>query len=1270
MTIPAGNLTANPSFETNTSSWDPTGTSTVTREAATDARVGSYVAKLTKGSGTGTYTLDDLPSTVSSAQAGYTYTAKVYVKAGTGANGDPVTLEIRHWTGAAGSSIVDYEPQTANITSSGWTAIEVSYPALSSGGEIDFRVIRSGAVAAGEEIFIDAVTMTKTPGAPPAPSVTATDPVSPANNANPKIKGTAQAGSTVNVFTNSSCTGSPVATGTAAAFASPGIPVTVADYSPTTFYATASNAGGTSACSSAGPTYTAQSVTVPAGSLTANPSFETNTSSWDPTGTSTVTRQAATDARIGSYVAKLTKGAGTGTYTLDDLPSTVSSAQSGYSYTAKVYVKAGTGANGDPVTLEIRHWTGAAGSSIVDYEGQTTNITSSGWTAIEVTYVAPSNGGEIDFRVIRSGSVATGEEIFIDAVTMTKTAPPATPPAPTVSTTDPASPANNTNPKIKGTAQAGSTVNLFTNSSCTGSPVATGTAAAFASPGIPVTVADYTPTTYYATATNGPTSPCSSAGPTYTAQSVTIPAGNLTANPSFETNTSSWDPTGTSTVTRQAAADARIGSYVAKLTKGAGTGTYTLDDLPSTVSSAQAAYSYTAKVYVKAGTGANGDPVTLEIRHWTGAAGSSIVDYEGQTTNVTSSGWTAIEVTYVAPSSGGEIDFRVIRSGSVTTGEEIFVDAVTMTATAPVATPPAPTVSTTDPVAPANNTNPKIKGTAQAGSTVNLYTNATCTSSVAATGTAAAFSSPGLPVTVSDFTTTTFWATATAGANTSACSTTSAIYRAQSGEVPAGNLTANPSFESGTTGWESGVSITQVSGAAAHGLHNLRISAPSATGPFSFNDDGNTVASTTDGTTYTGRAWVKGEGNTVGLEVRIGLREWAPGDTYVDGNEEPVTLTSNWQPVEVEYEASATGNALDITVLRPDPGATGSAQAFQADAVSLTAGDGPDEELIASDTGSVESPLGFWGRITCEDDSRAQRIIPTSPDTDDPHPTATGSSQVGTGYRRLSVRDGDADDDPNVWDVTDERCELGRNWNHSSDPGDGIEAPGPTVFYQEGDHMITWVSLRLPSTFMLSPPEWQNVVQMKQTQPYDDDADGPGGLNNSDILGLFASDGDWLFRHSNGETTGPYTSPCPGADPGICWTAPAQQNTWTRFRFDVVYSHDPDVGEFQIAADLNGDFDYVDANESSATFEGSTLKSEAGCPNEPPTPCGKLDDIGYGDPIPSHLRAGIYHCAGWPGSPTPQPDNSCAAGTDPWQCGTNPGCQIEVDNVQVVRVND
>jgi hypothetical protein len=85
---------------------------------------------------------------------------------------------------------------------------------------------------------------------PAAPQLTSTDPGSPGSSGTPRIRGAAEAGSTVRVYAGSNCTGTPVATGSAAKLGSPGIPVEVAEGVTAAFSATATDAAdNTSTCS-------------------------------------------------------------------------------------------------------------------------------------------------------------------------------------------------------------------------------------------------------------------------------------------------------------------------------------------------------------------------------------------------------------------------------------------------------------------------------------------------------------------------------------------------------------------------------------------------------------------------------------------------------------------------------------------------------------------------------------------------------------------------------------------------------------------------------------------------------------------------------------------------------------------------------------------------------------------------------------------------------------------------------------------------------------
>jgi hypothetical protein len=84
--------------------------------------------------------------------------------------------------------------------------------------------------------------------APAAPAFSAVSPASPANYNFPYLIGSADPEATVSIYAGAGCTGSPVASGNGAAFAAPGIQVSVADNSETGFYAKATIAGFASTC--------------------------------------------------------------------------------------------------------------------------------------------------------------------------------------------------------------------------------------------------------------------------------------------------------------------------------------------------------------------------------------------------------------------------------------------------------------------------------------------------------------------------------------------------------------------------------------------------------------------------------------------------------------------------------------------------------------------------------------------------------------------------------------------------------------------------------------------------------------------------------------------------------------------------------------------------------------------------------------------------------------------------------------------------------------
>lgn len=131
-----------------------------------------------------------------------------------------------------------------------------------------------------------------------------------------------------------------------------------------------------------------------------------------------------------------------------------------------------------------------------------------------------------DNKIVLAGYADMGPPEYLDydfAVIRYRPNGDTTPPAaPSLTGTDPASPANDNSPAVRGTAEAGSRVRIYANAACTGDVAGSDSAGGDGSFSVPVTVADNTTTTFHATATDpaGNTSPCSSTSVTYVEQST------------------------------------------------------------------------------------------------------------------------------------------------------------------------------------------------------------------------------------------------------------------------------------------------------------------------------------------------------------------------------------------------------------------------------------------------------------------------------------------------------------------------------------------------------------------------------------------------------------------------------------------------------------------------------------------------------------------------------------------------------------------------------
>jgi hypothetical protein len=303
--------------------------------------------------------------------------------------------------------------------------------------------------------------------APAAPTVSATDPVSPSSNNQPKVKGTAEAASTVDLYTAADCSGTPLASGPAADFNGAGIEIDVPDNSSTKVYATATDAAGNaSACSTSFVEYVEDSVAEPPVLAGTDPASPSNRNDPKVKGT----------AEDGSTVSLFTSADCSGLAVATGSAADFSAA--GLTVTVA-----------DNSTTVFR-------ATITDAAGNTSTCSTTSATYVEDS-IAP--------------------------------APPA------VAAVLPEGPANDNTPEVIGGAEAGSTVSIHSGD-CSGTPVGSGSAAQFAAEGVTAAVADNSTTVFRATATDaaGNTSACSATSVSYVEDS-TAPDTRVTFAPAGKT---------------------------------------------------------------------------------------------------------------------------------------------------------------------------------------------------------------------------------------------------------------------------------------------------------------------------------------------------------------------------------------------------------------------------------------------------------------------------------------------------------------------------------------------------------------------------------------------------------------------------------------------------------------------------------------------------------------------------------------------------------------
>lgn len=355
-------------------------------------------------------------------------------------------------------------------------------------------------------------------------------PASPANASTVKLTGSVlnDPAVTVSVFQQHDCPGPALTSGPASAFLSGGIEVPVTAGSTTSFVVAATANGTTTDCSNA-VTFTEMEPPVFTGSLPASPAADE---------TPHLTGTATPGSTVEIFTTAGCVGAPVATGPAADFAAAGIEVPAAADAETTYYARASASSTLTPCTAQIAYVDAAApaigatapASPAADVAPRVTGTATPGTTVqihADPACTAPALGSGSAAEFASPGiqvAVAEGSltQLFAKATangTETTCAGPLAyqdMDAPTVTGTVPGSPADDTGPRVKGTATPGSTVELYTDPACTGLPVATGTAAAFADPGLQATVADGSTTRFYARAkANGTATPCSATSAEY-----------------------------------------------------------------------------------------------------------------------------------------------------------------------------------------------------------------------------------------------------------------------------------------------------------------------------------------------------------------------------------------------------------------------------------------------------------------------------------------------------------------------------------------------------------------------------------------------------------------------------------------------------------------------------------------------------------------------------------------------------------------------------------
>ena len=640
--IPVGNLTTNPSFESGMTGWSAWHATSAAVTAA-DAPNGAKVAEVTRSASNTSYTLEQYyaVNSANSARGGQTYTATAWVKGTTSTAGKTVKLRLREWTG---SSVAGSAEASVTLNTSGYQQLTLTYTGKTTGQAMTLDVLREG-VTAAESFYVDAISLT-----------------------------------------------------------------------------------------------VQQPALIPAANVATNPSFETDVADWD-FWHGTGARVVLADAPHGTAAAQVTRAGTNSSYDIERYydANTANSAQANHTYAINAWVRGTSSTNTKTAKLRIREWN--PNGSLAGSAESSVTLESAKFKLVQLSYVAKTDGNALTVD-IRRDSVTAAESFYADAITITVADPLPAPNVwdnPSVETdlsewggwqadiarvTQPAIP----DPPdgiaaVEVTRQSGHSeygLNSWTGNFTAGNYTYHATAwvkGTAASDGKTVSLrlrewdaaaqlvdSDSTEVTldemqwtqvelaYTAQATGhdfgldilregatGSESFYADAITITKTAPATIPADNLIANPSFETDTSGWDSWNGDPLVRTYAptiTDAPHGTSVVKVAQSASPPSpdqYNLDYWSA--DELVADHTYTVSAWVRGTASTDGKTVTLRLREY--GTGSEVLGSETEPVTLEDDHFKQVALNYVALGGGSALGLDILREG-VTGPESFYADAITM----------------------------------------------------------------------------------------------------------------------------------------------------------------------------------------------------------------------------------------------------------------------------------------------------------------------------------------------------------------------------------------------------------------------------------------------------------------------------------------------------------------------------------------------------------------------------------------------------------------